>query len=131
MSKVIEQAHDMVPGTKPYQLATVTTANGQRVQIPAEMKNAYCVFSAEGFDVWIRFGDGTVQVIPTAAGDSALASEVLTEDAQTPHLHIPAGQERHRRLPGGLYTHFAHVSTAATGKFRFGRLNGTGEKDDT
>lgn len=123
---VAQQAIDCVPGTKSYQRATTATA--ELIVIPTEMRNMYCTFAARTEDVWIRFGTGTA--VAVLAEVSGLAAGVLTEDVNTPHLHVPAGQERTRRLPYGRITHFSHISAGATGFLIFGCTTGAGTKDD-
>jgi hypothetical protein len=126
MTKILEQAHDLVPGTA---YARTTVDSAERVQLPGDMQNVFCVFAAETQDVWIRFGTGAVTVV--LANRSTLTSEVPAEATSAPMLHVPAGQERHRRLPVGLYTHFSHISGGTDGVLRFGPATGTGIQDDT
>lgn len=131
-SKVQAQAHDLRPGDTSYQRGTVTTA--ERVQIPADMKGRFCVFVATTEAVWVRFGNGSVAVDEGAGGDSGLAAEVLTADANTAMLYVPAGGERHRRLPSAgsanEYTHMSHKSSATGGKLIFGNATGEGAAED-
>lgn len=119
------QAFDFAPATIPYNLGTVTTADGQLVVIPSEMSKRFCVFQARGQDVFIRFGiDDTVDVDPTDV--NTLSSGVLQADAaKAPHLYVPAGQARRIRIPAE-FTHFAHVSTATGGFLYFGVATGDG-----
>lgn len=124
--KVTRQANDLTPGEKGYARNTVTSA--ERLEIPADMQDRFCVFQAVDQDVYIRFGGGTVTVDETAV--SSVASEVLTEDNTSPHLHVPAGTEKHRRLPAGRFTHFSHKSGATGGKLIFGAATGDGINDD-
>ncbi len=109
----------------PHALATVTTANGQRIEIPDGWDNKFVDFCAEGLDVWIRFGDGGVQVDRTAV--STVSTEALTENAKAPHLHIPAGTTKSVLIRKGqamtasgeaTQTHFAHISSGTTGYLR-------------
>ena len=118
----------------PYALATLTTANGQRVAIPDAWDNRFVDFSADTKDVWIRFGDGGVVVSPTAV--STLSSEDPVEGAGTPHLYIPAGvtkpvliRKGHAMTAAGeaTQTHFAHISLATGGYLRFTLSTGPGE----
>lgn len=125
-SKVALQAVDCAPGELSYQLAT--SATSQRILIPADMRNVFCAFQARTEDVFIRFGGETVSV--TITDVSTVASEVLTEDVNTPHLHVPAGQMRTARLEYGKFTHFAHRSAGATGYFIFGCWTGSGLSED-
>lgn len=120
---IVEKALDTAPGAKFYARATVTTANGERINLPAEMQNAFCVFFAEGLEVWIRFGlAASVQVSRTAI--SALAAQVLTEDVTSPHLYLPAGTMSPPIRMRGSWTAFAHISTNTTGFVRFGSYQG-------
>lgn len=126
MSSAAErQAADYRLGT-PRCLATVTTANGQLIQLPSDMgpEDGHQVFAAEGLDIWIRFGDVNVQVDRTQVS-SLTGDDITTDGAKVPHLYIPAGQERQPKIPAGA-THFAHISTGTTGFLRFGPAQGQG-----
>ncbi len=122
MSSIERMAADLAPGNA-YQRPTTTTA--ERVEIPVEMIGAFAIFAAQTADAFIRFGGATVDV--AAAADSSLESEELTAAATTAHLHVPAGQERRRRLRKS-WTHFAHVG-AASGVLRFGAAQGSHPQD--
>ena len=113
-------------------LATVATTT--RIAIPDDWDNRFVDFSAEGLDVWIRFGDGGVEV--DKADVSTVAAEALTEVDDTPHLHIPAGTTKPVLIRKGAamtavgettQTHFAHISTGTTGYLRMVLSTGPGE----
>lgn len=116
-------------------LATVTTANGQLVAIPSAWDNQYVDFTAEGVDVWIRFGDSGVQVDRT--GVTTMSGAALqTENAKAAHLYIPAGTTRSVLIRKDAtmtasgettLTHFAHISTATSGYLRMTVSTGNGE----
>jgi hypothetical protein len=128
MSSLLEQSIDVVPGT-PYTLPTNADADGQLVVIPASMQNKFCVFSARGEAVFIRFGDETVVVDEDDV--NTLSSGALQADApKAPHLIVYANTTEHVRLPAGLYTHFAHTSAATGGFLHFGPRTGTGRDAD-
>ena len=119
-------ADDNSPEEGFHALATTAAADGQRIEIPADMIGKFCAFAAETKDVWIRFeGAGTVDVDETAV--STVAAEVPTAVAKVPQVYIPAGTERHLRLKAS-WTHFAHISAATGGVLRFGLQ--TGSSDD-
>lgn len=117
-SRLERLAVDVAVGSAAYQRPMTTTA--ERVAIPAEMVGAFCVFAAQTADAFIRFGGATVDV--AQAADSTLAAEALTEAATTAMLHVPAGQERRRRLRS-TWTHAAIVGSAS-GTIRFGSTQG-------
>lgn len=120
-SSIEAKAADAALGAKAYSLATA--ASSTRINLPTEMAAAFCWFAAEGLDVWIRFGlAASVTVSKTAV--SVVASQVLTEDATSPHLYIPAGTMVSRRMLV-QWTAFAHISTTTTGFLRFGRDQGS------
>jgi hypothetical protein len=116
-----EMAADVAPGQKFYALATVTSST--RINLPSEMLGKFCIFEAEGLDVWIRFGlVGAVSVSKTAV--ASVASNVLTEDTTSPHLYLPAGTMSPPIRMRSSFTAFAHISTNTTGFLRFGSYQG-------
>ena len=117
------QAADFVPGDVAYQVPTTVTA--EVIALPAAYLNRFWTFSAETQDVYIRFGGSYAGVDVDNTADSTVTggTGVLTEDTTTPHLHIPAGTEKSRRLPPSV-THFAHISAATGGKLRFAPTTG-------
>lgn len=112
---------------------TVTTAGGERLAIPDAWNGKYVDFTAVSQDVYIRFGDSGVEV--DIADRSTVASEVLTEVDDTPHLTIFAGTTKcvmirkdatMTALGETTQTHFAHISGAATGVLRMTVSSGPG-----
>lgn len=118
MSGIERAEADACPGDDPYARDTSTTA--ERIEIPADMRGKFCVFSAETETAYVRFGDGAVTV--DASARSTLTAEALTPDGTEPHITVPAGGEIHRRLQGE-WTHLSHVAGAA-GVLRFGLAQG-------
>jgi hypothetical protein len=120
MSDILRWASDACPGDVPHARATVSTS--ERLLIPDDMRGKFCTFTAEGTDVWIRFGTSdTLAVSRTAV--STVSSEVLTADTTAAHVHIPSGTTMSFRLQAG-WTRLAHISTATSGYFRFGLAQG-------
>jgi hypothetical protein len=127
MSNIMHQAVDVVSQT-PYQRDTVTTA--EVIVIPADMQDQFCEFTAIAQDVAIRFGTSD-SVGVTIAQASGLASGVLSANAATPHILVPAGRTVVRRIPGGKWSHFAHRSGATGGRLLFGSVTGKGTTEDS
>lgn len=118
-------AADACPGDSAYQRPTTATA--AVLEIPAAMRGKFVRFSAETSDVYIRFGT-SVSVNVDNTADSTVASNALTEDTTTPHLHVVAGQSEQLRLQAA-WTHFAHISADANGKLRFALWTGSNGAD--
>lgn len=119
MSMIERVAADACPGDVPYALATSDTS--RRIQIPDEMRGAYCAFTAAAVDVMIRFGDATVTV--SASDVSTVAGGVITAEGTEPHIRVHAGTTVHWRLQGA-WTHMADISESTAGRFEFVRAQG-------
>lgn len=122
-------AADYRLGPTPYCRATVTTANGERVALPADCLPGagHIEFFAQTTDVFIRFGDATVEVDATQA--STLSGGAITvPGAKVPHLFIPANTSSSPKIPAGV-THFAHISPGTGGFLRFVNATGKGGTD--
>lgn len=120
MSDIMRAAADACPGDTPHSRATV--AASERLTIPTDMRGKFCAFSAEGQDVFVRFGTATdLEVSATAV--STVDTEVLTAAATTPHIHVPAGTTVQIRLQR-TWTKMAHISPSTGGYFRFGLAQG-------
>lgn len=124
MSTPERQAADYRLGI-PYALATVTSA--ERVALPSGLGpgDGHVWWSAEGEDVFVRFGDDEVTV--AADGVSTVTDGAITDAGDdVAHLHLVAGAAPIMpKLPAGA-THFAHISAATGGFLRFGEATGRG-----
>lgn len=117
---------------EPHARTTVTTS--ERLEIPDAWDNRFVDFTAETVDVYIRFGDGGVEV--DRADRSTVSTEVLTGVDDTPHLVVFAGTTKAVLIRKGAtmtatgeatQTHFAHISSATTGVLRMVPSTGPGE----
>lgn len=118
-SDILRRAADFTVGV-PHARNTVTTS--ERLSIPEDMRGQFCVFMAEGQDVWIRFGTAADLAVSRTAR-STESSEALTADTTAAHLHVPKESMVSIRLQSG-WTRMAHVSAATGGAFRFAPAQG-------
>lgn len=121
MSSTIERmAADACLGADPHALAT--SATSRCLTIPAAMRGKFCVFQAEGSDVWIRFGTASDLAV-SATAVSTVNDGALTAVATCAHVHIPAGVTLGFRLDPS-WTRMADISADTSGYFRFGVAQG-------
>lgn len=112
-----------------HMLASVTTANGQRLALPTGWAGKYVWMQAvagsgAAVDIGVNFGTSGVQVDLTSA--STVTAEALSANATAPDVYLVASALPQRvRVPSDA-THFAHIGTATTGRLRFGLATGTG-----
>lgn len=127
MTTGLIQASDYTIGTPHALVATATTArytlaSAGVVQFASGGSvPCYMRFHADGARLAVRFGNSAVQASITAV--STVAAEVLTAAATAAHSVIADGQVDRIRVPQGA-THFAIISSAATGHVRFAVASG-------
>lgn len=102
-----------------YQRANVATA--EACICPTAWLGKFVEFSAQGADVYIRFGTSGSVTVDFTTASARTGTTVLAATTSGPHLIIPAGQSKHERVPSTC-THFAHIASAASGSI-FGVLS--------
>lgn len=118
----------------PYVRATVTTADGEQLIIPAEWYGHLVEFTALGANVGIRFGDSSnAKCALTTA--SSVTSNALTATGKEPHFVVPSGATRCERIPASgvklpdnttVISRFAHHADASTGYLQMALASGDG-----
>lgn len=122
-------AADYRIGHNAYCRAGVTTANGERIKLPPDCLPGmgFVLFEAHGSDLFIRFGDGTVEVDPTQES-TVVSEEITVPGAKVPHIFIAKDTTVRIKLPAGV-THFAHVMKSGSGYLKFINATGRGGTD--
>lgn len=131
MLKLADLAYvDFRLGQTPYCRAAVTTADGERIKIPAECLPStgnFVYFEAHSADLFIRFGDATVTVDPTQTS-TVVSEEITVPGAKVPHLAITKDTAVRVKIPAGA-THFAHIIKSGSGYLKFVVATGKGGTD--
>ena len=127
MTSGLTQAADYTIGT-PHALAATTTTARYTLASAGLVQYAsggsvpcYMRFHADGARLAVRFGNSTVEASFTAV--STVAVDVLTAVATAAHTVVADGQVDRIRVPDRA-THFAIISSAATGHVRFAVASG-------
>lgn len=104
--------------------ASVTSA--ERIKIPAAWRRSWLTIEADGVDVYVTLGDGTVAADST--GTTTLTSEEVSAYDGGECSKIPSGSEKpfdlSQLLPVDADLYLSHVASATGGYVRITRSSG-------